>query len=87
MISLIGCLAGIFGGILIVKWFTRNPIYFTGELKDVYEIYGFEPIIYFSANPKIFIVQTTIVLVISVLLAFYPFLKLMRLKPIKAINS
>ena len=87
MISLIGCLAGVFGGILVVQWFTKHPIHFTGELQEIYENYGIEPIIYFSDDEKIFIAQTLIVLVLSTLLAFYPCYKVMKLKPIEAINS
>ena len=78
---------GIIGGILIVKWFSAYPIYFTGDLKDVYEEYGIESIIYFSGHEKIFIVQTLIVLILSVLLALYPGYKVIRLKPVEAINS
>lgn len=87
MISLIGCLAGIAGGILLVQWFINNPIYFTGELKEVYENYGIEPYLYFSGNPKIFIVQALVILILSGLLAFYPVFKMMTLKPVEAINS
>ena len=87
MISLLGCLMGIIGGILIVKWFSAHPIYFTGDLKDVYEEYGIESIIYFSGHEKIFIAQTLIVLILSVLLALYPGYKVIRLKPVEAINS
>ena len=87
MISLIGCLAGIVGGILIVKWFVHNPVYFTGELKEVYENYGIEPFLYFSENPKIFIVQALIILILSGIIAFYPVFKIMALKPVEAINS
>ncbi|MCJ7759114.1 MAG: FtsX-like permease family protein, partial [Gillisia sp.] len=87
MISLIGCLAGIVGGILIIKWFVHNPVYFTGELKEVYENYGIEPFLYFSENPKIFIVQALIILILSGLLTFYPVFKMMTLKPVEAINS
>lgn len=87
MISLIGSLAGIAGGILIVGWFIKNPIYFTGELKEVYENYGIEPFLYFSGNPKIFMVQALIILILSGLLAFYPVFKIMTLKPVDAINS
>lgn len=87
MISLIGCVAGVLGGLIIVKWFTIHPIYFTGELKEVYENYGVEPIIYFSSDENIFIIQTLIVLILSGVLAFFPGLKLMKLKPIEAINS
>ncbi|MFO8147847.1 MAG: ABC transporter permease [Bacteroidota bacterium] len=87
MITLIGCLAGIAAGVLLVQWFINNPIYFTGELKEVYENYGIEPYLYFSGNPKIFIVQTLIILILSGLLALYPVFKMMSLKPVKAINS
>lgn len=54
MISLIGCFLGIIGGIFIVKWFTIHPIQFTGDLKEVYEDYGIESIIYFSSDEKYF---------------------------------
>lgn len=87
MISLIGCLAGVLGGVLLVNWFKIYPIHFTGELKDIYEIYGIEPIIYFSSDDKIFITQTLIVLTLSTILALYPGLKVMKLKPIEAINK
>ncbi len=87
LISLIGCFVGIIAGILVVKWFTINPIHLTGEIKEVYEDYGIESIIYFSSQEKIFIVQTLIVLILSVLLAFYPGYKVMKLKPVEAINS
>ena len=87
MISLIGCFTGVIAGFLVIKWFTAYPIHFTGELKEVYEDYGIESIIYFSSHEKIFIVQTLIVLLLSVLLACYPGYKVMNLKPVEAINS
>ncbi|NJB69924.1 ABC-type lipoprotein release transport system permease subunit [Saonia flava] len=87
MISLLGCFTGIIGGMLVVKWFTVYPIHLTGDLKEVYEDYGIESIIYFSSHEKIFITQTLIVLILSTLLAFYPGYKVMKLKPVEAINS
>ena len=87
MISIIGCIAGVIGGVLIVNWFTAFPIQLTGEIKEVYEEYGIESIIYFSNDEKIFIVQTLIVLMLSVILAFYPGFKVMRLKPVDALNG
>jgi len=87
MISLIGCLAGIVGGILVVNWFVHNPVYFTGDVKDVYENYGIEPFLYFSDSPKIFMVQALIILILSGIMAFYPVFKMMALKPVEAINS
>ena len=87
MISLIGCLAGVVAGILLVQWFTKYPVHFSGELQEIYENYGIEPIIYFSSDEKIFIAQTLIVLTLSTILAFYPCFKVMKLKPIEAINK
>ncbi len=87
MISLIGCFLGIIGGIFIVKWFTIHPIQFTGDLKEVYEDYGIESIIYFSSDEKVFFTQTLIVLVLSTLLALYSGYNVMKLKPVEAINS
>lgn len=87
MISLIGCFIGVIAGILVIKWFTVHPIHLTGELKQVYEDYGIESIIYFSSHGKIFVVQTLIVLILSILLAFYPGIKVMKLKPVEAING
>ncbi|WP_127021238.1 ABC transporter permease [Flagellimonas beolgyonensis] len=87
MISLIGCFMGILGGILLVRLFTEYPIQFSGSLQEVYEEYGFEPIIYFSGHPRIFINQTLIVLVLAILLALYPGYKVIRLRPVEAINS
>ena len=87
MIALIGCFAGILGGILVVNWFVNHPVHFTGELKEIYENYGIESIIYFSSSENIFIAQTLIVLLLSIILAFYPGLVVMKLKPVEAINS
>ena len=87
MISLIGCSVGVFAGILVVKWFTKYPIQLTGELKEVYEDYGIDSIIYFSSSENVFITQALIVLVVSILLALYPGVKVMKLKPVEAINN
>lgn len=87
MISLIGCFAGVVAGILLVRWFTKYPVHFSGELQEIYENYGIEPIIYFSSDEKIFIAQTLIVLTLSTILAFYPCFMVMKLKPIEAINK
>ncbi|RIV30389.1 ABC transporter permease [Flagellimonas lutimaris] len=87
MISLMGCLMGVLAGILIVHLFTENPVQFSGSLREVYEDYGFEPIIYFSGHIRIFITQTLIILVLAILLALYPGFKILRLKPVDAINS
>lgn len=87
MISLMGCLGGVLAGILGVSWFIRHPIHFTGSLKEVYEQYGIEPVIYFSAHEKIFVIQALVVLGLALALTLYPGWKVMRLQPVEALNS
>jgi len=87
MISLIGVLSGIAGAIPVVAWFYHNPIRFTGEFAKMSEQYGMEAIMPFSIDPFIFINQAWSVLVMALILAFYPFLSIIRLKAMEAIRS
>ncbi len=86
MISLMGCLIGVAAGILGVSWFIRHPVKFTGSLKEAYEQYGIEPVIYFSAHEKIFVVQTLVVLSLTLFVTLYPGWKVMRIQPVDALN-
>lgn len=86
MISLMGCLGGVVAGMAGVAWFIRHPIRFTGALKEVYEQYGIEPVIYFSAHEKIFVVQALVVLGLALAVALYPGWKVIRLQPVDALN-
>lgn len=86
IISLLGALSGIAAGIPVIAWFQYHPIRFTGQLGEAYKRYGFEPIMYFSNEPHIFTTQALIVFSITLLLTFYPFIKILHLKPVEAIN-
>lgn len=86
-VSLLGCISGIIAGYGIVAWGISHPIHFTGQYKEAYERYGLEPIIKFSDDSSIFISQALVILVLAILLAIYPFIKIIRFKPLKAINS
>lgn len=87
MISSLGCLAGIIAGYALVAWFVKYPIEFTGQLREAYVRYGLEPIISLSMGGYVFIEQALIILVLTSLLALYPGIKLLKMKPVKAINS
>lgn len=86
-IALMGCATGMLSGFGIVWWFDRNPIRLTGQLRDMYIKYGIEPVIALSNRPEVFYVQAIVVLVISVVLVSVPVWKVMRIKPVEAINS
>ncbi len=87
LISLIGSLLGILLSFPVVLYFHINPVRITGDLARVYEDLGFEPVYYFALNADIFINQTLVVLLISIILSFYPAFNLFRLHPVKSMNT
>ncbi|HWB63941.1 MAG TPA: ABC transporter permease [Chitinophagales bacterium] len=87
MISALGIILGLALGLPIVGYFHLNPIHVTGESAKVYEQYGMEAIFPFSMKWTIFLWQTVVVEGITLLLAFYPYLRLSRLKTIDALKT
>lgn len=87
MVSLLGAVIGTLISIPIVGYFHLFPIKVTGELKEAYEQYGFEPIFYFSVEPFIFYSQTLVVLLIALVLSVYPMIKIQRLDPVTAMRD
>lgn len=86
-ISLLGAIVGIILSVPVVMYFHFNPIQVGGELKEVYENFGFEPIFYFSIEPSIFYSQTIIVVIIALILSLYPIIKMMSLDPVTAMRN
>lgn len=90
LLGLLGALAGIIGAIPLVWYFNINPINF-GEMSegmgDVYEKWGFDPIFPTAFEPGVFLTQAYIVFLITSVLAFYPLLKIMRLRPVEAMRA
>ncbi|MEL7006357.1 MAG: FtsX-like permease family protein, partial [Bacteroidota bacterium] len=87
MISILGALAGTIISMPIVGYFYRFPIMVGGKLREAYENFGFEPIFYFSIEPKIFYSQTIVVLGIALVLSIFPFFKIARLEPVVAMRD
>jgi ABC-type lipoprotein release transport system permease subunit len=82
-----GCILGILASIPIVLYLYRYPIRFKGEVADVYEEFGFEAIFPTSTDPKIFLTQGMIVLILALVLSLYPIVKIARLNPITAMKK
>ncbi|MFN8237610.1 MAG: FtsX-like permease family protein [Chitinophagales bacterium] len=82
-VSTVGSFCGLLFSIPLISYLKYNPIRFTGEFAKVYEKYGFEAIFPTSTNPDIFIKQTIIIIVISLLLSCYPVLKILTINPVK----
>lgn len=82
-----GCILGILASIPIVFYLYRNPIRFKGEMADVYEEFGFEAIFPTSTDPKIFLTQGLIVLILALVLSLYPIVKIAGLNPVTAMKK
>lgn len=81
-------LSGVFVGELLswpfIYYLNLNPIPIQGEMAAMMETYNMEPVLPFSMNPEIFINQGLTVLIISILVAVYPIMRIKNLKPVDA---
>jgi len=86
-IGVIGIAASIVCSIPIVYYFYLNPIPLTGEMADMMLEYNMQPLMPFSNDPSIFVAQSLIVLFLTIIIAFYPFLKIMKFNLIKGLKE
>ncbi len=84
---LTGCSLGLLVSLPVVYWMKEHPIRFTGEIGDVYEEFGFEPIFPATLDGDIFLAQGFVVFVVGLLLSLYPIVRIARLDPVEAMKK
>lgn len=87
MMGLVGAASGMIGSLPLIGYFVKNPIRFTGEYAEIFESYGFDPIMPARFEGYYFAGQTAIVLIIFMLAIIPPIYSVLRLKEIKALRS
>jgi ABC-type lipoprotein release transport system permease subunit len=87
MMGVVGAAAGIIGSIPVIGYFVKNPIRFSGEYAEVFEAYGFEPIMPAEFDIGYFIGQSVVVFVIFILAIILPVNSVLRLKEINALRA
>lgn len=87
LMGLVGAATGIIGSLPLIIYFVRNPIRFAGDYAEIFEAYGFEPIMPARLESSYFAGQSAIVLIIFALAIIYPILSVLRMKEIKALRS
>ncbi len=87
MMGLVGAASGVIGSIPVIGYLVRHPIRFSGEYAELFEIYGFEPIMPAEFDVSYFVGQSAVVLLIFVLAIVYPINSVIRLKEINALRS
>jgi ABC-type lipoprotein release transport system permease subunit len=85
-------LLGVFFGFLlsvpIIIVLMHNPIPLPGgEISEAYEKFGFEPVIYFGAQSRVFVNQVITVFTISLLISLYPVFKIKNLRVANALRA
>jgi ABC-type lipoprotein release transport system permease subunit len=85
-IGLIGALSGILVSFPITLYFKLHPIPFTGQTAQSMEQMGFAPVMSFTIMPSVFYQQAFTILLISILIGFYPVWVIAKLQVNKAIR-
>lgn len=83
----IGVLTGVVMALPFLIFFFKNPIYLTGESAEAIEKFGIEAAYFFSLDSEIFINQAWAILIMALILGFYPLLVIFKLKPVKAMRE
>lgn len=87
LMGILGITAAIIGSLPVILLLVKYPIRFTGELAEIFEMYGFEPIMPASLESGFIIGQSIVVLVIFFLAIIYPALTVIRINEIKALRT
>ena len=85
--GLIGIISGISICIPLIYYFYRFPIRLGGEMGQISETYGIEPLMCFAFQPGFFINQALVVIVIVFVAELYPMKKISQLKITEAIKT
>jgi ABC-type antimicrobial peptide transport system permease subunit len=88
--GLLGAIAGMLLSAPLVYYFFKNPIDLSimgEEAVQTYEKFGMEPILPAVVDPNIFINQALIVLLVTTVLALFPYWKIRKLKPVEAMRA
>lgn len=86
-ISILGAFLGMFGAYPVCYYLWANPILITGDMGEMTDEYGMEPIIQASIDPSVFIQQAIVIAIIASFIAIYPLVKLLRVKAIEEMRS
>jgi ABC-type lipoprotein release transport system permease subunit len=87
MLSALGVFSGLLLSIILLIYFHYNPIELSSNLNDVAEAYGIEMVIDFSVKSFIFYTQVLAIVLIALILSFYPLFIINRIKPVVAIRE
>jgi ABC-type lipoprotein release transport system permease subunit len=87
LMGLVGIISGIAGSLPVIAFLVEHPIRFTGEYAEIFEQFGFDPIMPAVFQRSYFTGQSLIVLLIFAVAIIYPALTVMRINETKALRA
>lgn len=87
MLTMLGILIGFIIALPLVWFFNHNPIYMGDKMAEAYAEFGMSAHLPTIIDFSIFINQAIAVSFFVLLVSIYPILKLLKLKPVKAMRS
>ncbi|KAA6301685.1 MAG: hypothetical protein EZS26_002150 [Candidatus Ordinivivax streblomastigis] len=79
IMTFLGLISGLLLTLPVAFWFHAHPIIISGDMAKQFLDMGMEPIIPFSVEPKIFISQIFIVLILTAIAVIYPIHKISKM--------
>ncbi len=86
-LGFVGVLLGAIVSAGIVGYYYDSPIHIGGEMADIYEQFGIEPVLAFSSDYTIFLNQFLIVFILLVIAVIYPLVKILTFNVINALRA
>lgn len=86
-ISVLGILSGFGLGFMVLSYFYFNPIILSGDMVDLIEEMGLEPILPMAIAPDIFLWQGSVIFIITTVICIYPSIKIATLNILDASRS
>jgi len=87
LLTILGVIAGFVISLPVMIYFYYNPIRFTGEVVEAMKDFNFEPILPMGIDLQIFINQAIVIIIISLIVMYYPILKILKLNVVKGLKS
>jgi len=87
ILTLIGLVAGTILSLPIIRYFAVFPIELTGDMADMMENFGVEPILPFAWQIDYFVAQSLSVSIVILIAIFYPLMKIFGINTMKALRG
>ncbi|WP_321437711.1 FtsX-like permease family protein [uncultured Bacteroides sp.] len=86
-IGMLGAITGILTSIPVLGYYHYHPIPFTGQAAEMMLEMGFNPAMFFSLDPLIFLKQALTIFIFTLIIGIYPVLNIWRLEITNALHN